>query len=56
MKFHPQPFSQRAHSRLGGAIDHAARGQHFDPENRSYVDDVTALLFLHVRQGSGDAI
>jgi len=31
-------------------------GEHFDPENRSHVDDVAALLFLHVRQGSGNSI
>ena len=56
MQFHSQPFSQRAHSRLGGAVDRPAGGEHFDPENRSHVDDVAALLFLHVRQSGGKAI
>src|SRR4029077_16445904 len=54
VQFHPQPFSQRAHSRLGGAVDRPARGEHFDPENRGHVDDVAAFLLLHVRQGSGN--
>ena len=27
--------------------------EHFDSENGSKVDDVTALLFLHLRQGGG---
>src|SRR3984893_19209458 len=56
MEFHPQPFSQRAHSCLGGAVDRSAGGEHFDPENRSDVNDVAALLLLHVRQGSSNPI
>jgi hypothetical protein len=35
------------------AVDRTVGGKHFDPENRSDVNDVTALLLLHVRQGRG---
>src|SRR5215472_18827024 len=56
MEFHPKPFRQRTSRRLGCAVDRCTRSKHFDPENRSDVDDVTALLLLHVRQGSGNAV
>jgi len=35
VQFHPQPFSQRAHSRLGGAVDRPAGGEHFDPKTEA---------------------
>src|SRR5579863_8702633 len=56
MQFHPEPFSQRASRRLGCAINRCTRSKYFDPENRSDVNDVTALLLLHVRQDSGNPI
>jgi len=56
VQFHPQSFRQRAHSRLGGAVDSPAGGEHFDPENRSDINDVTALLLLHVRQAAATHI
>jgi len=34
----------------------AKRAIDFDPENRSDVDDVTALLLQHVRQNGGDPV
>src|SRR4029077_13413391 len=42
VQFQPQPFRHRAHGCLGGAVDRPAGGEHFDPENRSDVNDVTA--------------
>ena len=43
-------------ARLGGAIYRAAGGEHLYAENRSQVDDVTALLPPHVGQsGCGAA-
>ena len=56
MQFHPEPFSQGAARGLGRAINRSTRSEHFDPENGSDVNDVTALLLLHVRQGSGNSI
>src|ERR1700730_4419381 len=52
MQFHPQPFRQGAHSGLGGAVDRPPGGEHLDPENRGYGNDVAALLLLHVGQRS----
>ena len=47
---------QSTRSRLGGAVDRPTGGEHFDPENRGHVNDVAALLLLHVGQGSGNPI
>src|SRR5258708_32502748 len=38
------------------AIDRSTRSKHFDPKNGSDVDDVTALLLLHLRQGGSNSI
>src|SRR5438477_150234 len=46
MQFHPEPFSQGAARGLGRAINCCTRSEHFDPENGSDVNDVTALLLL----------
>src|SRR5713226_3023150 len=56
MQFHPEPFSQGAARGLRRAINRSTRSEHFDPENGSDVNDVTALLLLHVRQGSSNSI
>src|ERR1700680_2727925 len=56
MQFHPEAFSQGAARGLGRAINRSTRSEHLDPENGSDVNDVTALLLLHMRQGSGNSI
>src|SRR6266849_1365429 len=56
MQLHPEPFRQHPYRRLGGTIDHSAGRKHLDPDNRSDVDDVTALLLLHLRQDGGNAV
>src|ERR1700680_1178425 len=56
MQFHSEPFSQGAARGLGRAINGSTRSKHFDPENGSDVNDVTALLLLHVRKGGGNSI
>lgn len=56
MQLHAEPFRQGAHRGFRGAVNRTARGEYFDSENRSHVDDVTALLLLHVRQDGGNSV
>ena len=55
LHFLPQPLGDHAHGMLGGRIDGAARA-HLVAGDRRDVDDVAALLRLHVRQRGGDAV
>jgi hypothetical protein len=50
------PCCQGAHRGFRGAVYRSSGGECFDPENRSDVDDVTDLLFLHSRQGGGNSV
>ncbi len=51
----PQPFRYHPHGMLGGGIDRTA-GADLVAGNGRYVDDVAALLRLHVRQRSADTV
>jgi hypothetical protein len=51
--FTPEPFGDHAHGMLGRRVDDAA-GPRLMPDNRRHVDNVAALLGLHLRKCGRD--
>src|SRR5258708_1438846 len=56
MHFRAQAFTQRTDSGLGGAINSTARRKHFDAKDGSSIDNVAALLLLHMGQSGRNSV